>query len=108
VEKQLVAGLRTRGPEFDPGSVHVRFVVDKVALGQVFSPVLPFSPVSFIPPVPLHGKTKKKTVIIFIIGLHKKPQGCGASVASVAGPFTTRKKNCTDTKDTLPTNPLLN
>jgi hypothetical protein len=23
--------------------------------------------------------------------LHNKPQGCGASVASVAGPFTTKK-----------------
>jgi hypothetical protein len=30
----------------------------------------------------LRGKTKKT-------GLHNKPQGCGASVASAAGPFTT-------------------
>jgi hypothetical protein len=37
--------------------------------------------------VPLHGKTKK--LIIFVTGLHNKPQGCGASVASAAGPFTT-------------------
>jgi hypothetical protein len=37
--------------------------------------------------VPLHGKTKKK-LIIFIIELHNKPQGCDASVASAAGPFT--------------------
>jgi hypothetical protein len=37
--------------------------------------------------------TRKRTkiIIIFITGLHKKPQGCGASVASVAGPFTTKK-----------------
>jgi hypothetical protein len=35
----------------DPGSVHVGFVVDKVALGQVFLRVLRFSPVNFIPPV---------------------------------------------------------
>jgi hypothetical protein len=28
-------------------------------------------------------------IIIFIIGLHKKPQGCSGSVASAAGPFTT-------------------
>jgi hypothetical protein len=34
---------------------------------------------------PLHGKTKK--LIIFITGLHNKLQGCGASVASAAGPF---------------------
>jgi hypothetical protein len=30
-------------------------------------------------------------IIIFITGLRKKPQGCGASVASAAGPFTTKK-----------------
>ena len=35
---------------------------------------------------PLHGKMKK--LITFITGLHNKPQGCGASVASAAGPFT--------------------
>jgi hypothetical protein len=38
----------------------------------------------------LQGKTKK--LIVFITGLHNKPQGCGASVASAAGPFTTKKK----------------
>jgi hypothetical protein len=43
---------------------------------------------------PLLGKGHKITIIIIIIitGLHKKPQGCGASVASAAGPFTTKKK----------------
>jgi hypothetical protein len=72
---------------FDPGSVHVGFVVDKVALGQVFPRVLRFFPVNFIPPV-LHYTEKQKKLIIFITGLHNKPQGCGASVASAAGPFT--------------------
>jgi hypothetical protein len=38
---------------------------------------------------PLQGKTKK--LFIFITGLHNKPQGCGASVGSAAGPFTTKK-----------------
>jgi hypothetical protein len=33
-------------------SVHVGFVADKVALGQVFPRVLRLSPVNFIPPVP--------------------------------------------------------
>jgi hypothetical protein len=33
--RRLVAGLPPRRPGFDPGSVHVGFVVDKVALGQV-------------------------------------------------------------------------
>jgi hypothetical protein len=31
-----------RRPGFDPGSVHLRFVVDKVALGQVFLRVVGF------------------------------------------------------------------
>jgi hypothetical protein len=35
--KQLVAGFPPRRPGFEPGSSHVGFVVDKVALGQVFS-----------------------------------------------------------------------
>jgi hypothetical protein len=34
--RRLVAGLSPRRPGLDPRSVHVRFVVDKVALGQVF------------------------------------------------------------------------
>jgi hypothetical protein len=33
----LVAGFPPRRPGFEPGSGHVGFVVDKVALGQVFS-----------------------------------------------------------------------
>lgn len=35
---------------FTPRSVHVRFMVDKVALGQAFLQVLWFSPVHIIPP----------------------------------------------------------
>jgi hypothetical protein len=31
-------------------------------------------------------------LFIFITGLHNKPQGFGASVASAAGPFTTKEK----------------
>jgi hypothetical protein len=34
--RRLAAGLPPRKPGFNPGSVHVGFVVDKVALGQVF------------------------------------------------------------------------
>jgi hypothetical protein len=55
-----------------------------------------FSPSTSVFPCPFHstcaplqGKTKKR--IIFITGLHNKPQVCGASVASAAGPFATRK-----------------
>jgi hypothetical protein len=35
--RRLVAGFPHRRPGFEPRSVHVRFVVDKVALEQVFS-----------------------------------------------------------------------
>jgi hypothetical protein len=35
--KRLVAGFPPRKPGFDPRSGHVGFVVDKVALGQIFS-----------------------------------------------------------------------
>jgi hypothetical protein len=48
---QVVNRLSPRRPGVDPGSVHVGFVVDKVALGHVFPRVLRFSPVYFIPPV---------------------------------------------------------
>jgi hypothetical protein len=42
---------------------------------------------------PLHVNKKKKTIlIVFITRLHNKVQGCGASVASAVGPFTTLKK----------------
>jgi hypothetical protein len=37
------------------------------------------------------GKSCVCTKFIFITGLHNKPLGCGASVASAAGPFTTKK-----------------
>ena len=47
--RRLVAGLSLRRPEFDPRSVHVKFVVDKVALRQVFLWVLRLFPVSAIP-----------------------------------------------------------
>jgi hypothetical protein len=47
---QAVSCLSPRSPEFAPGSVHVGFVVDKVALGQVFLLVLRLSTVSIIPP----------------------------------------------------------
>jgi hypothetical protein len=79
--------------DFDPGSVHVGLVVEKVALGQVFPRVLQFSSVSLIPPVISHTENGKK--IIFIPGWHNKPQGCGKAVVSAAGPFLTHTKKTT-------------
>ena len=69
-----------------PGRVHVGFVVDKVVLGQIFAPSTSVFPCQFYSTgAPLQGKTKK--LIIFITGLHNQSQGCGASLASAAGPF---------------------
>jgi hypothetical protein len=47
---RLVADLPQRRPVLTPGSVHVGFAVDKVALGQVFLRVFWFSLVTVIPP----------------------------------------------------------
>jgi hypothetical protein len=46
----LVIGLSLWRLGFGPESIHVGLVVDRVALGQVFPRVLPFSPVIIIPP----------------------------------------------------------
>jgi hypothetical protein len=44
--RSLVAGLSPQRPGFAPGSIHLGFVMDKVALGKVFLRVLRFSPVN--------------------------------------------------------------
>jgi hypothetical protein len=82
--RRLVAGLSPRRLGLDPVSAHVGSVMDKVALRQVFPQVLRF-PLS----VSFHRcyitrKNEKKERIIFITGLHNKPEGCRASVASAA------------------------
>jgi hypothetical protein len=74
--RQLVTRLLRRRPVFDPRSVYVGFVVNKVALGQGFPEYfgLPQS-ISF------HqcSITRKMTIIIiiiiisFIVRLHRKP-----------------------------------
>ena len=43
--------FHSEGPGFDPTSVNVVFVADKVTLVQVFSPNTSVSPVSIIPPM---------------------------------------------------------
>jgi hypothetical protein len=66
--RRLVAGLSARRPGFNLGSVHLGFVVDKVALGQVFSKYFGFSlPISF-----RRCSSTRKGLIIFITGLHNK------------------------------------
>jgi hypothetical protein len=68
-------------------SVRVGFVVDRVAQEQVFPLVLRFSPVSFIQPVLHYSEKRGKKLILCITGFNSKPKGCGASIASAAGPF---------------------
>jgi hypothetical protein len=48
--RSLVASLSPWRPGFAPGAIRMGFVVDKVALGQIFLRVLRFSPVNIIPP----------------------------------------------------------
>jgi hypothetical protein len=76
--RRLVADLPKRRPGFDLGSVRVGFVVDKVALGQVFPEYVYFGfPCQFHSTgAPLLGKMKKKLMtflFIFTTGLHRKP-----------------------------------
>jgi hypothetical protein len=66
----------------------VGFVVDKVALGQVFPRVRRFSPVNFIPLVFHYLEKFKKNNYL---SRHLYHNGFGASVASAAGPFSTKK-----------------
>jgi hypothetical protein len=61
--------------------------------GTGFSPSTSVFPCQFhFTGAPLHGKMKKKRIIfLFITGLHNKPLGCGESIASAAGPFSTKQ-----------------
>jgi hypothetical protein len=88
--RRLVAGLSLRRPGFDPGSVDVGFVVDKVALGQIFPEYFGFPQSISFHRCSVTRKNEKQ-LIIFIKGLHNKPQGCGASVACAVGPFIIKK-----------------
>jgi hypothetical protein len=48
--RQLIVSLSLRRPIFDPRPVNPRFVMGKVALGQVFLPGPGFSAMGIIPP----------------------------------------------------------
>jgi hypothetical protein len=75
--RQLVARLLRRRHVFDPGSIHVGFVVDKVALGQVFPEYFGLTQsISFLRcSIARKITTRIITIIIisFIMRLHKKP-----------------------------------
>jgi hypothetical protein len=59
---------------FVPWSVHVGFVVDKVAQGQFYLRVLRFSPVNIIPPL--------LSVLVYRLGMNNMPVGGRSSETS--------------------------
>jgi hypothetical protein len=67
--RRLVAGLSPRRPGFYPGSFHVRFVVDKVALGQVFLRVVGFPLSISFHWCSINCKTWLQKLLIFITGV---------------------------------------
>jgi hypothetical protein len=77
--RRLVAGLSPRGPCSIPGSVHVGFLVEKVALGQVFPPSTSVFPCQFhSTDAPLRGKTEKPN--------HLRHKGCTLSLKAAVRP----------------------
>jgi hypothetical protein len=77
--RQLAARLLRRRPVFDPGSVHVGFVVDKVALGQGFPEYFDLPQSISFRRCSITSKTMMMMmmmiiiIISFIMRLHKKP-----------------------------------
>jgi hypothetical protein len=65
--RRLVVGLQPRRPGFDPGSVHVGFVMDKVTLGQVFPQYFGFPLSVSFQRCSITSKNEK-TLIVFITG----------------------------------------
>jgi hypothetical protein len=51
VAHAVVVTLLLQGPRFGSRTVHVGFVMDEMALGQVFLRAVPFYLVSIIPPM---------------------------------------------------------
>jgi hypothetical protein len=68
--------LRTGNKKKFPGQVHVKFVVDKVALGQDFLRVVGFPLSISFHWCSINGKNSVKKLLIHLsssLGLHRKP-----------------------------------
>jgi hypothetical protein len=72
----IVAGFPPRRPGFKPGSSHVGFVVDKVALGQVFSEDFAVSPAN------LHSICFSTIIFTITRGWHNRPAVAALPIAS--------------------------
>jgi hypothetical protein len=64
---QLIASLSQQRPIFEPGSVHVGIVVDKVALGEVFLRVPLISPSTLFDHISPYS--------CIILGVNNRPVG---------------------------------
>jgi hypothetical protein len=79
-----VAGFPPRRPGFNPRSDHVRFVVDKVALGQVFPPEYFGFPLSIsFHRCSITRKNKKKTDHLSLLS---SSQGCAIGLKTAVHP----------------------
>jgi hypothetical protein len=92
--RQLVAGLSQRRLGFDPGQSIWDLWWTKWHWDRFFPEYFGF-PLSISFHLCSITRKNEKTLIISITGLHNKPQGFGASVASAAGPFTKKTRRIT-------------
>jgi hypothetical protein len=92
---RLVAGLPPRRPGFDPGLSMWDFWWTKWHWDRFFPEYFGFPLSVSFHRCSITWKSEKKVIFlfIFITGLHNKCYGCGASVASAAGPFTTKRRH---------------
>jgi hypothetical protein len=96
--RPLIAAARVRA-----GDIPVGFVVDKVALGQVFLRVLPFSPVNIIPQwVPHFRKLKKELIHPFTHphpGTEKNRKSGRSPLRRQFHPHNQNKRKCCTARD---------